>query len=102
MVLDAASPGDTRLLTASLTDLDLIRKQNRVFENIVGSSSSIALLDDGVKTYQFNDSQVTSDAFDFYGVPALLGRGIEPEDGNAGAPPRFCDELHSLERRVQW
>ena len=89
VVLDAESQGDKRLLTCSLSDLDLIRKQNRVFENIVGSSTSIVLLDDGLKTYQFNDSQVTSDAFEFYGVSALLGRGIEPDDGKVGAPPIF-------------
>ena len=89
VVLDAESQGDKRLLNCSLTDLDLIRKQNSVFENIVGSSGSIVLLDDGLKTHQFNDSQVTADAFEFYGVPALLGRGIESDDGKAGAPPVF-------------
>src|ERR1700723_734037 len=89
VVLDAESPGDGESLTCRLPDLDLIRRQNHVFENIVGSSTSIVLLNDGLKTYQFNDSRVTSDAFDFYGVPALLGRGIEPEDGKAGAPPIF-------------
>jgi putative ABC transport system permease protein len=76
-------------LTCSLSDLDIIRQQNHVFENIVGSSGGIVLVGDGLKTYQFNDSRVTSDAFEFYGVPALLGRGIEPEDGKAGAPLIF-------------
>jgi putative ABC transport system permease protein len=89
VVLDAESPGDREALTCSLSDLDLIRQQNHVFENIVGSSGGIALVGDGLKTYQFNDSRVTSDAFEFYGVPALLGRGIEPEDGKAGALPIF-------------
>jgi putative ABC transport system permease protein len=89
VVLDAESPGGKEALTCSLSDLDLLRQQNHVFENIVGSSGGIALVGDGLKTYQFNDSRVTSDAFEFYGVPALLGRGIEPEDGKAGAPPIF-------------
>jgi putative ABC transport system permease protein len=89
VVLNAESPGVREPLTCSLSDLDLIRQQNHVFENIVGSSGSIVLLEDGLKTYQFNDSRVISDAFEFYGVPALLGRGIEPQDGKAAAPPIF-------------
>ena len=32
---------------------------------------------------------VTADAFDFYGVPAFLGRGISSEDGAPGAPKVF-------------
>jgi predicted permease len=77
-------------LTFPLTDLDVIREQNQVFENIVGyMPGAFVLANDGSQMYQFNGTRVTSDAFDFYGVPPLLGRGIALEDGKPGAPPVF-------------
>jgi putative ABC transport system permease protein len=76
-------------LTLHLADLDAIREQNRVFENIVGYIVEMVLANDGSQMYQFSSTRVTSDAFDFYGVPPLLGRGISPEDGKPGAPPVF-------------
>jgi len=90
IVLDTSSPGDIRPLSCSVSDLDLVRQQNQVFENIVGYIPvGMVLLNDGSQTYQFYDGRVTSDAFEFYGVPALLGRGIAPQDGKTGAPPVF-------------
>jgi hypothetical protein len=58
-----------------LSDLDVIREQNRVFENIVGyiTAGGIVLATDGPKTYQSFDARVTSDAFEFYGVPPSWG-----------------------------
>jgi putative ABC transport system permease protein len=78
-------------MTLHLADLDFIREQNQVFENITGyiTAGGIVLANDGAQMYQFYDARVTSDAFDFYGVPPLLGRGIAPEDGKPGAPPVF-------------
>jgi hypothetical protein len=76
-------------LTLQLADLDAIREQNRVFENIVGYIVEMVLANDGAQMYQFSRTRVTPDAFDFYGVPPLLGRGIAPEDGKPGAPPVF-------------
>jgi len=77
-------------LSLQLADLDVIREQNQVFENIVGYiPGAFVLANDGSQMYQFNGTRVTSDAFDFYGVPPLLGRGITPEDGKPGAPPVF-------------
>jgi putative ABC transport system permease protein len=77
-------------LTLPMADLDAIREQSQVFENIVGYvPGAFVLANDGSQMYQFNGTRVTSDAFDFYGVPPLLGRGITPEDGKPGAPPVF-------------
>ncbi len=76
-------------LTLHLADLDAIREQNRVFESIVSYLVEMVLANDGSQMYQFSSTRVTSDAFDFYGVPALLGRGISPEDAKPGAPPVF-------------
>jgi predicted permease len=78
-------------LTLHLADLDVIREQNEVFENVVGyiTAGGIVLANDGSHVYQFYDSRVTADAFDFYGVPPVIGRGIAPEDGRPGAAPVF-------------
>jgi len=74
-----------------LSDLDVIREQNHVFENIVGyiTAGGIVLATDGPNTYQFFSARVTSDAFEFYGVPPLLGRAIATHDGMPGASPIF-------------
>lgn len=88
---DAEEPDSAWPLYLKLPDLDVVRRQNRVFENIVAyiEDGGLVLADDGPRKYQFFSTRVTSDAFDFYGVPALLGRGILPEDGKPGAPPVF-------------
>jgi putative ABC transport system permease protein len=89
VVQNAETSGDIRPLNSNLTDLKFIREQNQVFENIVGSQSAMLQLRDGPQTYQLYNAPVTSDAFEFYGVPALLGRSIAPEDGKPGAAPVF-------------
>src|SRR5580704_16112180 len=80
---------DAGALYCRLSDLDSIRQQNHVFENVVGYDSGVVQLRDGEGTYQLNVAPVTGDAFEFYGVPALLGRGITPEDAKPGAAPVF-------------
>jgi putative ABC transport system permease protein len=88
---NAERPGAEDSLGLLPADLDAVRQQNRSFESIVGyvTAGGIALANDGPETYQFFDTLVTSDAFEFYGVPALLGRGILPDDGKPGATPVF-------------
>jgi putative ABC transport system permease protein len=87
-------------LTLHLADLDVIREQNQVFENMAGyiTAGGIVLANDGSQMYQFYDARVTSDAFDFYGVPPLLGRGLVPEDGKSGAPPVFVMSYQTWKR----
>lgn len=80
---------DGTQVSTRLSDLDSIQQQNQVFENIIGYTSGIALLRDGLQTHQFYTSSVTADAFEFYGVPPMLGRSILPEDGKPGAPLVF-------------
>jgi putative ABC transport system permease protein len=81
---------DSDPLYCHLSDLDQIREQNHVFENITGYSGfGMVLIKDGLLTYQLYDARVTANSFEFYGVPPLLGRGITSEDGKPGAPPIF-------------
>ncbi|MGC1106961.1 MAG: ABC transporter permease [Candidatus Acidiferrales bacterium] len=82
--------GDLGPLRCSMADLDLVRQENHTFENIVGYVPvGMVPFNGGSQNFQFYDTRVTSDAFEFYGVPALLGRSIEPRDGNPGAPAVF-------------
>jgi putative ABC transport system permease protein len=84
------SEGYVSPLSCSVADLDLVRQENHTFENIVGYVPvGFVPFSDGSQNFQFEDTRVTADAFEFYGVPALLGRGIEPQDGKPGAPPVF-------------
>jgi putative ABC transport system permease protein len=76
-------------LSASLSDLDAIRSQNHVFEEVIGYSHGIDLLKDGRDNHQVYVGWVTGRAFEFYGVPPLLGRGIIPDDAKVGAAPVF-------------
>lgn len=70
-------------------DLKYLRDHNRVFENLIGSHSGIAAVQYGARNYQFENGHVSPDAFEFYGVPPLLGRGMAAADGQSGAPPVF-------------
>ncbi len=76
-------------LEGSLSDLDTIRRQNLALEEIVGYHRGTVLLSDGSDNHQLYVAYVTGNAFDFYGVPPLLGRGIIAEDIKAEASPIF-------------
>src|SRR5262244_1724548 len=65
------------------------REQNHVFEEIIGGTGGDVLYDSGDGMEQFNGGYVTPNTFRFLGVPALLGRGITPDDARPGAPPVF-------------
>jgi putative ABC transport system permease protein len=92
--LENAETGTTREanlepLSARLSDLDAIRAENHVFEDVVGYGQGITLLHDGEEVHQLYRTKVTANSFDFYGVPPLLGRGIITADGVAGASQVF-------------
>lgn len=76
-------------LGGSLSDVDAIRSQSQVFDEIVGNHRGITLLRGGNDIHQVYATAVTSNAFDFYGVPPLLGRAITAADSFAKAPPIF-------------
>ena len=89
-IQDVESEGlDLSPLGGSVADLDAIRNQNQAFEEIVGYHRGIGLLSDGGDNHQVYIAYVTGNAFDFYGVPPLLGRGIIAGDAKAEASPVF-------------
>jgi putative ABC transport system permease protein len=87
LVVPVASNGTE--LYCALSDFKSLREQNHSFEDVVGSVGMTTLLRDRERTYQFRMVQVPAEGFEFYGVAPLLGRGILPEDGKAGAPAVF-------------
>ena len=85
--LDQGSVGEIR--DFSIPDFLEYQQQNHVFEAMVGSNNLKVLYSDGQGTRQWWGAYVTTNSFDFYGVPPILGRGITPEDGTPNAPPVF-------------
>jgi putative ABC transport system permease protein len=89
VVQDLEHPEFTIDLFIHWSDLKYLREHNRVFEAVIGSHEGRAVVQQGLRTFQFRNGQVTADAFEFYGVPALLGRAIVSEDGKPGVTPVF-------------
>ena len=65
------------------------QQQSQVFDEIIGGDFEDALLTTREGTLQFASGVVTANTFQFLGVPAQLGRGIVPADGEPGAPRVF-------------
>jgi putative ABC transport system permease protein len=65
------------------------QEQNHVFDAVIGGSFQDVLYTSGEGTEQFAGGNVTPNLFRVLGVPALIGRGIAPEDGKPGAPAVF-------------
>jgi putative ABC transport system permease protein len=78
--------GRTYYQTPEFLDL---QQQSRVFSEVIGGTGEDILWNNGEGTEQFNGGYVTPNTFQFLGVPALIGRGIVPDDARAGAPPVF-------------
>src|SRR5882757_5006411 len=67
------------------------REQNHAFEDMIAHGVVGRLFyDDGKSTRVLpSGAAVSTNTFDFLGVPPLLGRTISEEDGRPGAPPVF-------------
>jgi putative ABC transport system permease protein len=68
--------------------LDL-QEQSQVFSEVIGGTMEDVLWNSTDGMEQFTGGFVTPNTFQFLGVPAMIGRGIVPEDARAGAPPVF-------------
>src|SRR5579862_1623574 len=73
----------------SISEFRAFRQENQVLEDMVGYDPGGGFLyNDGTGTRSLGTkANVTTNTFAFYGVPALMGRGITPEDGKPGAAP---------------
>jgi putative ABC transport system permease protein len=68
--------------------LDYVDK-NHVFDRVIADASLEVLHDAGEGTERFHGVLTTPGTFEFFGMPALLGRVMEPEDYEPSAPPVF-------------
>jgi putative ABC transport system permease protein len=68
--------------------LDYI-EQNHVFDHVIGTESLDVLYRSGEGTQFLRGNYVTPGTFEFFGMPALLGRVMQPADYEPGAPPVF-------------
>jgi putative ABC transport system permease protein len=74
----------------SPAEVRAFREQNHVFEDIILYAGFRPTYNDGKSTRYFPfGTMVSTNAFDYLGVPPLLGRTISEEDGRLGAPPVF-------------
>jgi len=66
-----------------------IAETNHVFERITAAAEDLVLYKHGEGTEQLYGAHVTPGTFEFFGMPALHGRVLQPSDYEPGAPPVF-------------
>jgi len=86
VIEDAESPDYSQELWGRLSDLNYLAEHSHVFDGVIGRHYGRSLVRDGARMFQFYNAMVTANAFEVYGTPPLLGRGIVSQDGSAGAP----------------
>src|SRR5437870_12078699 len=64
-------------------------EQNHVFDRVIANDNTDVLYRSGEGTQRFDGNYVTPGTFEFLGMPALLGRVMQPADYEPGAPPVF-------------
>jgi len=64
-------------------------EQNHVFDRVIANDQTDVLYRSGEGTQRFDGNYVTPGTFEFLGMPALLGRVMQPADYEPGAPPVF-------------
>src|SRR6266436_5752247 len=64
-------------------------EQNHVFDRVIANDQMDVLYRSGEGTQRFEGYFVTPGTFEFLGMPALLGRVMQPADYEPGAPPVF-------------
>src|SRR5271154_843449 len=63
--------------------------QNHSFDRVIGNDNVDVLYRSGEGTQLLQGHYVTPGTFEFLGMPALLGRVMQPADYEPGAPPVF-------------
>jgi predicted permease len=87
---DLSVPQEILPLDSNLSEFRYLQAHNEVLDDIAGYDAlGLEILKNGSHLYQLHATWVTSNAFEFYGVPALFGRGIASADGQPGSPKVF-------------
>jgi predicted permease len=63
--------------------------QNHSFEGVIGTSDDPVLFKHGPGVEWLYGADLTPGSFEFFGMPALYGRVLQPADYKPGAPPVF-------------
>src|SRR5215469_194351 len=66
-----------------------IAESNHVFDAVIATEEDLVLYKRGEGTEQLYGAHVTPGAFEFFGMPVLHGRLLQPSDYEPGAPPVF-------------
>src|SRR5215510_14584659 len=64
-------------------------EQNHVFDRVIANDGEDVLYKSGGGTERFDGNLVTPGTFEYLGMPALLGRVMQPADYEPGAAPVF-------------
>jgi putative ABC transport system permease protein len=64
-------------------------EQNHVFDGVTAALEDLVLYKHAEGVEQFYGVRVTPGTFEFFGMPALYGRVLQPADYQPGAPPVF-------------
>jgi putative ABC transport system permease protein len=64
-------------------------EQNHVFDGVIANDNTDVLYRAGEGTQRFDANFVTPGTFEFFGMPAQIGRVMQPGDYEPGAPPVF-------------
>jgi predicted permease len=68
--------------------LELVN-QNHSFKSVIGTSDDPVLYKHGAGVEWLYGADMTPGSFEFFGMPALHGRSLQPADYKPGAPPVF-------------
>src|SRR5215831_19270355 len=74
-------------------------ENNRVFDGTTAAEEDMVLYKHGEGTDQLDGADVTPGTFEFFGVPALRGRVLEPSDYDPGAAPVFVLRYKTWKQR---
>ena len=74
-------------------------ENNHVFDGTTAAAEDLVLYKHGGGTEQFDGARVTPGTFEFFGMPALHGRVLQPSDYEPGAPPVFVMRYKTWKER---
>jgi len=66
-----------------------LAEQNHVFDGVIGASEDLVLYKQGEGVEAFDGARITPGTFEFFDMPALYGRVLQPTDYRGDAPPVF-------------
>ena len=88
-IVDQQSSGSLGRQGYSATEYLELEEQNHVFTATTAAGEDLVLYKHGEGTDQLYGAHVTPGTFEFFGMPAMLGRVLQPADYEPGAPPVF-------------